>query len=68
MKTVGSLYRAKQPNEYRIAVVGDSFTIVEGVTGTDSTFVQVLEGMLNQCQQAVAVKVLNFGASASSVK
>ena len=67
-KAAGTLYAAKQPNEYRIAVVGDSVTFGEGVTRTEDTFAQVLEDMLNQRQQAVTVKVLNFGASAYSVK
>jgi hypothetical protein len=67
-KIAGASYGAKQPNEYRIAVVGDSCTFGEGVTRTEDTFAQVLEDMLNQRQQAVAVKVLNFGASAYSVK
>ena len=67
-KIAGATYGAKHPNEYRIAVVGDSCTFGEGVTRTEDTFAQVLEDTLNQRQQAVAVKVLNFGASAYSVK
>ncbi|MGH7217779.1 MAG: SGNH/GDSL hydrolase family protein [Nitrospiraceae bacterium] len=67
-KIAGTSYGAKQPNEYRIAVVGDSCTFGEGVTRTEDTFAQVLEDTLNQRQQAVSVKVLNFGASAYSVK
>jgi hypothetical protein len=67
-KIAGTSYGAKQPNEYRIAVVGDSCTFGEGVTRTEGTFAQVLEDTLNQRQQAVSVKVLNFGASAYSVK
>lgn len=67
-KIAGASYGAKQPNEYRVAIVGDSCTFGEGVTRTEDTFAQVLEDMLNQGQQAVTVKVLNFGASAYSVK
>ena len=67
-KIAGASYGVKQPNEYRIAVVGDSCTFGEGVTRTEDTFAQVLEDTLNQQQQAMAVKVFNFGASAYSVK
>ena len=65
---VGSTYGAKQANEYRIAIVGDSCTFGEGVPRTQDTFAQVLEDTLNRRQQAVTVKVLNYGASAYSVK
>ena len=67
-KTVGLLYGAKQPNEYRIAVVGDSCTFGEGVRRTEDTFAQVLEDALNQPHQSVEVKVFNYGVSAYSVK
>jgi hypothetical protein len=67
-KIAGALYGAKQPNEYRIALIGDSYTFGEGVAGTEDTYAQVLEDSLNRRQQAVAVKTLNFGASAYSVK
>jgi len=67
-KIAGASYGAKQPNEYRIALIGDSYTFGEGVTRTEDTFAQVLEDTLNRRQQAVAVKTLNFGASAYSVK
>ncbi|MDE3219842.1 MAG: SGNH/GDSL hydrolase family protein [Nitrospirota bacterium] len=67
-KIAGGVYGAKQPNEYRIALVGDSCTFGEGVTRTEDTFAQVLEDKLNQQQQAVTVKVFNYGASAYSVK
>jgi len=67
-KTAGLLYGAKQPNEYRIAVVGDSCTFGEGVRNTEDTFAQVLEDTLNQSQQSVKVKVFNYGVSAYSVK
>jgi hypothetical protein len=67
-KVAGASYGPKQPNEYRIAVVGDSCTFGEGVTRTEDTFAQVLEDTLNQQQQAMAVKVFNYGASAYSIK
>ncbi|NOS77613.1 MAG: SGNH/GDSL hydrolase family protein [Nitrospira sp.] len=67
-KIAGASYGAKQPNEYRIALIGDSYTFGEGVTRTEDTYAQVLEDTLNQRQQAVAVKTFNFGASAYSVK
>jgi hypothetical protein len=67
-KIVGASYGVKEPNEYRIAVVGDSVTFGEGVQRTGDTFVQVLEDTLNQQQQAVTVKAFNYAASAYSVK
>ena len=67
-KIAGASYGAKQTNEYRIAIVGDSCTFGEGITRTEDTFTQVLEDTLNQQQQAVTVKVFNYGASAYSVK
>ncbi len=66
-KSSGTLYGAKQPSEYRIAIAGDSVTFGDGIARTEDTFAQVLEESLNQ-QQAVAVKVFNYGASAYSVK
>lgn len=67
-KIAGASYGVKQPNEYRIAVVGDSVTFGEGVPRTEDTFAQVLEDTLNQRQESVTVKVFNYGASAYSVK
>ena len=66
--TSGTVYGTKQPHEYRIAIVGDSFTFGEGVPRTEDTFSQVLEDRLNQQQNHSIVKVFNFGASAYSVK
>lgn len=66
--TAGATNGIKRSNEYRIAIVGDSCTFGEGVQRTEDTFAQVLEDTLNQRQQAVTVKVFNFGASAYSVK
>jgi hypothetical protein len=67
-KIAGASYGAKQANEYRIALIGDSYTFGEGVVRIEDTFAQVLEDTLNQRQQAVTVKAFNFGASAYSVK
>jgi hypothetical protein len=67
-KTSGDRYGARQDNEYRIAIVGDSVTFGEGVEKTEDTFPQVLEATLNRRQSAVRVKVFNFAASAYSVK
>jgi lysophospholipase L1-like esterase len=64
---VGASYALKQSNEYRIAIVGDSVTFGEGVPRTEDTFAQVLEDRLNQ-QPGRIVRVLNYGASAYSVK
>lgn len=66
--TAGSLYGAKQPNQYRIAVMGDSCTFGEGVRRTEDTFAQVLEDALNRSRESVKVTVFNYGASAYSVK
>lgn len=67
-KMPGAAYGPKQLHEYRIAIVGDSFTFGEGVPKTQETFSQVLEDTLNQHQSLLTVKVFNFGASAYSVK
>lgn len=66
--TSGMVYGTKQPREYRIAIAGDSQTFGEGISRTEDSYAQVLEETLNQQQQAVVVKVLNYGASAYSVK
>ncbi len=67
-KVSGMVYGIKQPQEYRIAIVGDSVTFGEGVPNTEETFTEVLENMLNQQRNPLTVKVLNFGVSAYSVK
>ncbi|GJL61065.1 MAG: hypothetical protein NPIRA03_39220 [Nitrospirales bacterium] len=66
-KVSGMVYGTKQPQEYRIAIVGDSVTFGEGVP-TEETFTEVLEQLLNQHQNLLTVKVFNFGVSAYSVK
>lgn len=67
-KVSGMVYGTKHPQEYRIAIVGDSVTFGEGVPNTEGTFTEVLEHMLNQQQNLLTVKVFNFGVSAYSVK
>jgi len=67
-KRAGASYGAKPLNQYRIALAGDSYTFGEGVTRTEDTYAQVLEDRLNRHQQALTVRVFNFGASAYSVK
>jgi lysophospholipase L1-like esterase len=64
----GEEHGARQANEFRIAVTGDSVTFGEGVTRTEDTYPQVLQDVLNQEQATFEVKVFNFGASAYSVK
>lgn len=67
-KASGTVYDTKGPQEYRIAIVGDSVTFGEGVPRTEETYSQVLEDILNQQSSHSRVKVLNYGASAYSVK
>lgn len=67
-KVSGMVYGTKRPQEYRIAIVGDSVTFGEGVPDIDETFTVVLENILNQQQNLLTVKVFNFGVSAYSVK
>jgi hypothetical protein len=67
-KTPGTVYGPKQPQEYRIAIFGDSVTFGEGFPRTKDTYAQVLEDILNQNQNSLRVKVFNFGVSAYSVK
>jgi hypothetical protein len=66
--TTGGECAPKKAREYRIALVGDSVTFGEGVVRTEDTFAQVLEETLNRKQSAPRARVLNFGASAYSVK
>ena len=64
----GETYGPRAPEEYRIAVVGDSVTFGEGVRDASDTFAKVLEEALNRRQTNVRVRVFNFGASAYSVR
>lgn len=59
---------APSPPEYRIALLGDSYTLGEGVGRTEDTFAQVLEDTLNRRHPGIIVRVFNFQASAYSVK
>lgn len=67
-RAVGAAYGAKRKDEFRIAIVGDSFTFGEGVPRTEDIFAQQLEDILNQKQNDLRVKVFNFAASGYSVK
>ncbi|WP_447963845.1 SGNH/GDSL hydrolase family protein [Nitrospira sp. Ecomares 2.1] len=67
-KAAGAVYGLKQPQEYRIAIAGDSVTFGEGIPNTDGTFPEVLEHIINQQQNIQTVKVFNFGVSAYSVR
>jgi hypothetical protein len=67
-KASGAIYGSKKPNEYRIAIVGDSVTFGEGVPRTEDTYCQILEDLLNQQHKALTVRVFNYGATAYSVK
>lgn len=63
----GQEYGEKGPEEFRIAIVGDSVTFGDGVA-TAETYPQVLEEFLNQRQSRCRVKVFNFAHSSYSVK
>ena len=64
----GETYGAREAEEYRVAVVGDSVTFGEGVRDCGETFAKVLEGELNRGRTGARVRVFNFGASAYSVR
>lgn len=64
----GTTYGPKAPNEYRIAIIGDSITFGEGIENTADTYSQLLEVQLNAAQNQVQVQVFNFGVSAYSIK
>jgi hypothetical protein len=63
----GTRYGAKQPDEYRIAFFGDSFTFGQGV-GNEETFPQVVSNVLNKVQSQYRITVFNFGVSGYNVK
>lgn len=55
---------AKKPGEYRIGLLGDSFTM--GLTSKlDDTISRQLEGMLADCRPGGSVSVVNLGAAAT---
>lgn len=66
--SAGETYGAREPGEYRVAVVGDSVTFGEGVREGADTFAKVLEAALDKRQAGTRVRVFNFGASAYSVR
>jgi len=57
----------KGPDEFRIAIVGDSVTFGEGVENTADTFCEVLEDLLGQALPDREIAVFNFGVCAYSV-
>jgi len=61
-------YNLKKPNEFRIAIVGDSVTFGEGIEKNEDTFVSVLEKNLNEQNDKYIFRAYNFGVSAYSVK
>ena len=63
----GQTYRAKQPDEFRIVILGDSLTFGHGLPQTADTFCHRLQERLSNSSQ-VKTAVFNFGASAYSVK
>lgn len=63
----GTRYGAKQPHEYRIAFMGDSFTFGQGVAN-EETFPQVVSNDLNAMQSQYRITAFNFGVSGYNVK
>jgi hypothetical protein len=63
----GTEHGPKQPEEYRIAIMGDSVTFGEGVRQTANTYPQLLQEQLNHTSHK-QVTVFNFGVSAYSVR
>lgn len=64
----GRTYGKKKPDEYRIAIAGDSVTFGVGVPKTDETYPEVVQKTLNHLQHHCHVTVFNFGVSSYSVK
>ncbi len=67
-KISGLRYGAKSKNEYRIAIAGDSITFGVGIKETKDTYCEVLNDILNNKQNKLKVRVLNYGVSGYSVK
>jgi len=63
----GARLKPKQPDEYRIVFLGDSFTFGQGV-GNHETFPQMVENGLAALQSQYKVQVFNFAVSAYNVK
>jgi len=64
----GLAYGEKYKNEYRITITGDSVTFGEGIEYTEDTYCEVLQKFLNNRQNILNIKVLNYGVSAYSVR
>jgi hypothetical protein len=64
----GRTYGKKKPDEYRIAVAGDSVTFGVGVPKTDETYPEIVQKTLNHLQHHCQVTVFNFAVSSYSVK
>lgn len=64
----GDVYGPKEPEEYRIVVVGDSVTFGEGVSYATDTFAEVLERSLNAGSAHEQYEVFNFGVSGYSTR
>lgn len=56
----------KQDGVFRIAVIGDSYTMGEGVAAEDQ-YHTVLENRLNSLQQAIKFEFINFGVAGYSL-
>jgi hypothetical protein len=66
-EVAGAAYGPKRDDEYRIAVIGDSYTFGIGVRNED-TFCRLLENNLIQRYNKLKVQVFNFGVPSYSVK
>jgi lysophospholipase L1-like esterase len=64
----GRIYGKKKPDEYRIAIAGDSVTFGVGVPKTHETYPEIVQTTLNHLQRHCQVTVFNFGVSSYSVK
>jgi lysophospholipase L1-like esterase len=62
-----SHHEKKEPGEYRIIFLGDSFTFGQGVNNAE-LFTQVIEDDLNQRQSQYKVDIFNFAVSGYNVK
>ena len=58
---------SKTGNVYRIAVIGDSFTMADGVA-INETFHSLLEEKLNEEQRDITYQFINFGVSGYSLR
>ena len=58
---------AKPANTFRVAVIGDSYTMADGVA-IEETFHSLLEEQLNVAQHEVNYEFINFGISGYSLR